>query len=833
MSTNLISLADQLKHFPDQWLAREMQSPSGTIPPYLVLGELQRRKLLRSGQGPGGPQGTVAQETVADTLKQIAPPAPQGPPPPPGMAPAARNQPMPGSTPPQNMQTPPTRTMADGGEVDDDEDSDGGLGWYASPPPTLPKPRRLKPADYLPMADQIADQEGVPRPMMRTVLSLENGPMNPRAVSNKGATGLMQIMPETGKRFGATDLTDPEQNMRTGAKYLSFLMNKYGGDPALTLAGYNAGEGAVAKYHGVPHYPETQNYVATGLQRMQNIGSGAAYLPATAPDADADTGATSDTGPAPPTIGEASRTAQQGQDDLDNTPTQALGAVLQTPKSVQFAQQQVDEARKQLAQSQNWQAAPVPGMDYFLQEARGVLPKQDYSEEQAAIRQQQAEAQANMHPSLRNIFMQMGLGLLASRSPYFGVALGEAGLGTMSAAEQQQEKARQDYLTAIKAGMDVRTRQNQYEEKVGELAFNQKKLAEASSLQEKKEHEQNVLASNKDVTAAQKDLIGAQEKYENLQTPKTLEQMMWYGTPEQQKWATDLYKFRYGKVPKVPTQSATLAQQDASVRKWAADNNFPLTEGTGKPLLYQVPGDKLGSYQASLPKSEDEKTKEALKEAENLQKSRVEHNKWLDAHSKIADGQLDKLDNALGNLRAGGGPGDAIALLESIPATAGGPGSGVRLTKNETDTLLGGRSAWETLKAKWLHATTGEQFPAGQRQQLINALERMKEKVQTKTAILNNARERLASSTDWQKGHWQIRNQAQEEMSNLSQHAMALRDRKGTMRYFDNVSNLPRPQREGDLLPEEYSDHFLNAAGKDPYMAQRLAQHFGWSIPTE
>jgi soluble lytic murein transglycosylase-like protein len=81
------------------------------------------------------------------------------------------------------------------------------------------------------------------------------------AVSNKGARGLMQLMPATAARFGVRDIFDPAQNIDAGARYVRFLLDRFGGDVRLALAGYNAGEGAVDKYRGVPPYRETQEYV--------------------------------------------------------------------------------------------------------------------------------------------------------------------------------------------------------------------------------------------------------------------------------------------------------------------------------------------------------------------------------------------------------------------------------------------------------------------------------------------------------------------------------------------------------------------------------------------
>lgn len=79
--------------------------------------------------------------------------------------------------------------------------------------------------------------------------------------SNKGAQGLMQLIPDTAARFGVTDSTDPVQNIKGGVAYLDWLLKEFNGDPILALAGYNAGEGAVRSHNGVPPYAETRAYV--------------------------------------------------------------------------------------------------------------------------------------------------------------------------------------------------------------------------------------------------------------------------------------------------------------------------------------------------------------------------------------------------------------------------------------------------------------------------------------------------------------------------------------------------------------------------------------------
>lgn len=96
--------------------------------------------------------------------------------------------------------------------------------------------------------------------LVLAVMGIESGG-NPEAVSSAGATGLMQLIPATAKRFGVTDATDPAQNIKGGVAYLEFLMNAFNRDPVLVLAAYNAGEGAVAANGGVPPYRETRDYV--------------------------------------------------------------------------------------------------------------------------------------------------------------------------------------------------------------------------------------------------------------------------------------------------------------------------------------------------------------------------------------------------------------------------------------------------------------------------------------------------------------------------------------------------------------------------------------------
>jgi soluble lytic murein transglycosylase-like protein len=100
-----------------------------------------------------------------------------------------------------------------------------------------------------------------------------------RAVSHVGAQGLMQLMPATARRFGCTDSNDAAANIDAGTKYLRWLLERYHGNVSLALAGYNAGEGAVDKYNGIPPFNETQNYVRIITGRY-----GKTYHPLLTPD---------------------------------------------------------------------------------------------------------------------------------------------------------------------------------------------------------------------------------------------------------------------------------------------------------------------------------------------------------------------------------------------------------------------------------------------------------------------------------------------------------------------------------------------------------------------
>ena len=122
------------------------------------------------------------------------------------------------------------------------------------------------------------EREGVDPRLIHAVIWQESKYKN-EAVSHVGAQGLMQLMPATAKRFGCENANDAESNVNAGVKYLRVLLKRFDGDVTLALAGYNAGEGNVDKYEGVPPFGETQNYVRVITGRY-----GKTYHPVLAPE---------------------------------------------------------------------------------------------------------------------------------------------------------------------------------------------------------------------------------------------------------------------------------------------------------------------------------------------------------------------------------------------------------------------------------------------------------------------------------------------------------------------------------------------------------------------
>ncbi len=126
---------------------------------------------------------------------------------------------------------------------------------------------------------QAATLYQIPVELVRAVIAVESN-FDPRAVSPVGAQGLMQLMPFTAERMMVTDIQDPRQNIFGGTRYLRVLANLFNGDIHLTVAAYNAGEGAVIRYGGIPPYEETRNYVVKVLENYHKYREESTLRPA-------------------------------------------------------------------------------------------------------------------------------------------------------------------------------------------------------------------------------------------------------------------------------------------------------------------------------------------------------------------------------------------------------------------------------------------------------------------------------------------------------------------------------------------------------------------------
>ena len=127
----------------------------------------------------------------------------------------------------------------------------------------------VNPAVFEQLIKTCSDKYGVNPCLVKAVIHAESG-YNPNAVSSKGASGLMQLMPATARSLKVADRFNPKDNVEGGVKYLRFLLDTFRGDVSLAVAAYNAGLGSVAKYGGIPPYNETRTYVTRVLSYMKS-----------------------------------------------------------------------------------------------------------------------------------------------------------------------------------------------------------------------------------------------------------------------------------------------------------------------------------------------------------------------------------------------------------------------------------------------------------------------------------------------------------------------------------------------------------------------------------
>ncbi len=180
------------------------------------------------------------------------------------------------------------------GHVDEDGEihlanhptSDGFEVWAQSPRERARQPEaggdapaavRVEPlaamrARYHPMVQEAARTYELEPALLHAVISVESA-YNPNAKSRKGASGLMQLMPDTARRYGVADIFDPVQNIRGGARYLRDLLRMFNNDMKLALAAYNAGENAVVRHGKIPPYQETVAYVPKVLAFYKKLGA--------------------------------------------------------------------------------------------------------------------------------------------------------------------------------------------------------------------------------------------------------------------------------------------------------------------------------------------------------------------------------------------------------------------------------------------------------------------------------------------------------------------------------------------------------------------------------
>jgi soluble lytic murein transglycosylase-like protein len=144
----------------------------------------------------------------------------------------------------------------------------------ATPPddaPRQPGKWLSKSATYDPMIERAARSAALRPELVRAVIVVESA-FNPRAVSKRGALGLMQLKPSTAKRYGVSNAFDPEQNITAGAHYLRDLLVRFGNNLELTLAAYNAGEDAVERYgRSIPPFSETRQYVPAVIRVYEKL----------------------------------------------------------------------------------------------------------------------------------------------------------------------------------------------------------------------------------------------------------------------------------------------------------------------------------------------------------------------------------------------------------------------------------------------------------------------------------------------------------------------------------------------------------------------------------
>lgn len=172
-----------------------------------------------------------------------------------------------------------TRLFLDGGESSFVDIPTADIAGYQAM--AAPQATRISPGTPRAISEHIARASratGIDEDLIASVIQAESG-NNPKAISPKGAQGLMQLMPGTAEKLGVGDAFDPAANIDGGSRYLRELLERFNGDAAMALAAYNAGPARVDKYQGVPPYRETRNYVKRVIDEFNRRKLSAAATP--------------------------------------------------------------------------------------------------------------------------------------------------------------------------------------------------------------------------------------------------------------------------------------------------------------------------------------------------------------------------------------------------------------------------------------------------------------------------------------------------------------------------------------------------------------------------
>lgn len=494
---NISQMASDLRALPDQALASELQNPTGLVPSYLVLGELQRRQLMRQAaqkQQQQGSSGSVLDDVVRSMQAQQPP---QGlPPAPAGMTPPRMGQaPMPGAMTPQQMGMAQGGVIrkADGGDMEDDDTEDDG-GTDTALGPFVDLGRTGTPAaptvdDWI---DKYSTQFGVNPNMARAIMAQESGGKKD-ALSNKGAIGRFQLMPGTARDLGV-DPNDPEDNVKGGIQYFSQLRKRYGGDDRRALAAYNAGPGAVDRYGGIPPFEQTQNYVPAVLGRFEQLNwtnpplsSSARQLLASAvASAAPQAGAAAPETAAPETAAPQTDAATGDAARADQDQTTPTFEVTAHPGRIH---QNIDDLEKQKAGILD-QMGKLPD-PYAQSNIRGML--QDRLDNltrvadmrAATINQLQGQVlQRYQNPNPWEFLARIGAGMGASRSLSLPLMFAEGVGQAWQARDADEQRQMQDYdaLEKMREGIysGVESQRGRMDQIMAGLAEHQANTVEAN-----------------------------------------------------------------------------------------------------------------------------------------------------------------------------------------------------------------------------------------------------------------------------------------------------------------------------------------------------------------